>query len=132
MNTRAIDDLLDQSLSAWCSEVSLWMPDSSGAPRQCGAYHGELTPIIDPEEWPHELVDNFAAAIDWVVRQVAESDIEDRLGDPEAMVVAARCTVMAMLVRHRGDISDVLEQCIRYRLLAFEMFERELAELVGF
>jgi len=132
MNKFAIDDMLDQSLTAWYGEVSLWMPDSSNPPRFCQGCHGELAPVIDPQAWPHELVESLAAMIDRVVRQLTESDIEDSAGDPVATVEGARSTVMAALTQHRGDIADVLEQCVRYRLDAFEMLERELAQLVGF
>lgn len=132
MNECAIDDLLTQSLNAWYSEVSEWMPDSTVSFRSCGACHWELRVVIDPEEWPHELVDSLAAGVTRVVDQVTESEFEDHGGDRRDVEAAVRATVLAGLVRHRGDIVDVLEQCISYRVEAFEMLELELAALSGY
>jgi hypothetical protein len=132
MNEPAIDDLLTESLYGWYSEVSQWMPDSAESVRTCEGCHAELTVVIDPEAWPHELIDSLASVIDRTVRQVTESHLEECGGDPLAAESDTRAKVMSVLVLHGGDIGDVLEQCIRHRLEAFEMFELELAELDGF
>lgn len=129
MNQSAINDLLAQSLNSWYSEVSQWMPDSSERFTVCEASHRELNIVIQTEAWPHDLVDSLAALVNRVVRQVTESLLEDPGNDLVITASAARSTVMGVLLRHGGDIRDVLEQCIRYRLEAFELFELELAEL---
>lgn len=132
MNESAIDDLLTQSLNGWYSEVSQWMPGSPDSIRACDSCHWELKVVIDPEAWPHELVDSLAAGVERVVGQVTESDVEERGSDPVATEAAVQATVLRVLARHGGDIVDVLEQCIRYRVEAFEMLELDLAELGGF
>ena len=132
MNESAIEDLLTQSLNGWYSEVSQWMPGSSDSIRACEACHWELKVVIDPEAWPHELVDSLAAGVKRVVMQVTESEIEERGTEPESTESAVQSIVLGVLARHGGDIVDVLEQCIRYRVEAFELLELELAELGGF
>ena len=132
MNESAIDDLLTQSLSTWYSHVSQWMPGAAASFRPCNALHGELAVVIAAEAWPHELVDDLAALVEKLVQQVTESFLEEFGGDLVFTEAAARSTVMRVLVLHGEHIRDVLEQCIRYRLEAFELLELELAELGGF
>lgn len=132
MNESAIDDLLTQRLTTWYSEVSLWMPGSSDSIRACDACHWELKVVIDPEAWPHELVDSLAAGVNNVVAQVTASEVEEFGSDLAATEAVVQSTVLAVLATHGGDIVDVLVQCIRYRVEAFEMLELELAELGGF
>jgi len=132
MNESAIEDLLTQSLHGWYSEVSEWMPGSAESIRACEACHWQLKVVIDPEAWPHELVDSLAAGVARVVAQVTESELEESPGDPGDTESAVQSTVLRVLARHGGDIVDVLEQCIHYRVEAFELLELELAELGGF
>ncbi|MEP6482448.1 MAG: hypothetical protein ABJA94_10625 [Rhodoglobus sp.] len=129
MNEHAIDDLLSTALYSWYTAVARWMPGSLEATKACADCHHALTAVIEPEEWPHELVDNLAAALSEVVRQVAESILEEEPGDPEIGASLAQAIVMARFVRHRADIVDVLEQCIPPRRAAFLELELDLAQL---
>lgn len=128
MNALAIDDLLSTTLYSWYTDVSQWVPGSSESLRPCGECHWELAAIIKVSDWPHELVDALVAAIDGVVRHVAESFQEDGVG-ADAAAAQAREVVMGELGDHADDIRDVLEQCIPYRLQAFAELELDLARL---
>ncbi len=128
MNALAIDDLLSTTLYSWYTDVSQWVPGSPESLRPCGECHWELAAIITVGDWPHELVDALVAAIDGVVRHVAESFQEGGVG-ADAATAQAREVVMGELVDHTDDIRDVLEQCIPYRLKAFAELELDLARL---
>ena len=131
MNDSAIDDLLGTSLYVWYSHVSQWMPGSYESIRPCENCHWELRSVIDPEAWPHELVDGLAAAVDAVSGHVAHSMIEEG-AEPRSAADMSRGIVLEKLFANRDDIRDVLEQCIPYRLQAYEELEFDLATLGGF
>ncbi|MEO8093958.1 MAG: hypothetical protein ABI632_03390 [Pseudolysinimonas sp.] len=129
MNEPAIDDLLSTALYSWYTEVAQWMPESMESTKPCGSCHPELKGAIDPAAWPHELVDGLAVALSRVLRQVAESILEDNGGDPEIVAALAEVIVMERFAQHRDDIRDVLEQCISHRREAFLELELDLAQL---
>lgn len=132
MNESAVHDLLTQNLKTWYGKVSEWMPNSSESVRTSDTCRRELAVVIDPEAWPRELVDSLAQLVNELVIQVTESFLEEPWGDTALTEASARSAVMRALMRQRGDIADVLEHCIRYRLEAFDLLELELAELGGF
>jgi hypothetical protein len=128
MNKPAIDDLLSTTLYSWYSDVAQWMPQSPESTEPCEDCHADLAPIVDVQAWPHELMDGLAAAIEGIVRHVALSFQED--GDDDAVAsVRAREIVMAGVAARASDVRDVLEQCVVYRLQAYQELDFDLARL---
>jgi len=113
MNQASVDDFTSTMLAVWYGVASQWMPpgDAAGTCEVC-----ELSPlmdVLDVSSYPHDIVHDLAVSLTAAVEHVTISLAEE---PQHPRKPTARQLVAASLLGHGAEISDVFENCIRYRL----------------
>lgn len=123
MNQQSVDDFVGSIVLAWYARVSQWVPPGEPPFVCCEICRDSLLGIVmDLAEWPHDVMHELAAALDLGLGHVYVSLSEQHGPDLLDPVVRrsqdrqARRLVTASLFVRSAELSDVLEQCIRFRI----------------
>lgn len=138
MNQHSVDDFVASIVLAWYARVSQWMPPGEPPFVRCEICRDSpLGTVLDLAEWPHDVMHELTSALDLGLAHVHVSLFEEPGSDLLDPVTRrshdrqARRLVAASLLARSAELSDVLEQCVRFRMdeqLTIEL-ERSLLEL---
>lgn len=120
MQALAIDDHVSTKLYAWYTYVSAWEPPGRGSTGICQeCTKSALACTIDIAAWPHDVIHALVESLRSAITDVHDSYLEEHEGDRASAPAVARGAVRDTLARHASDITDVLEQCVSYKLDAW-------------
>ena len=127
-----VDDYVGTILSAWYTRAALWVPGEGGpeALISCELCSGSpLADVIDVTAWPHELIHHLAFTLGAALGHVEISVAEDsRTGSAMSRLtvpITARRMMTTSLRARSAEMSDVLENCVLYRIEDRELMDLE-------
>lgn len=123
MNRPAIRDLLGTVLCQWYQSAAAWVPPGVLSTRTCDTCAISLVAdTIDLTQWPHDLMHELVSAVGTMAVQISESWAEDECADGYDDVGRMKCVVTLVrsaVMEQRGDLLDVLEQCVEPALAEY-------------
>lgn len=120
-----VDDYVGTILSAWYTRAARWVPaEDSTEPRCEFCAASPLIDVIDIYAWPHELIHQLAASLGAALGHI-EISLCETSSDALAVPLTARRMVAASLWLRAAEMSEVLEDCVLYRIGDLELMELE-------